>query len=54
VRALVFRDGDYFGRTVNLAARIVDYAPPREVLVGETVAKADADVTFEERSARSS
>jgi adenylate cyclase len=31
---VVFRDGDYFGRTVNVAARITDYARPREVLLG--------------------
>jgi adenylate cyclase len=36
---LVFRDGDYFGRAVNLAARITDYARPSEVLVSETVAE---------------
>ncbi len=35
---VVFRDGDYFGRTVNVASRIVNYARPREVLVGEEVA----------------
>ncbi|MGH3042459.1 MAG: hypothetical protein ACRDNG_12110 [Gaiellaceae bacterium] len=29
----VFRAGDYFGQTVNLASRIADYARPREVLV---------------------
>src|SRR5205823_5240020 len=29
---VVFRDGDYFGRTVNIAARIADYARPGEVL----------------------
>jgi adenylate cyclase len=33
--AVVFRDGDYFGRTVNVAARITDYARPGEVLVSE-------------------
>ncbi|MGH8916308.1 MAG: adenylate/guanylate cyclase domain-containing protein [Acidimicrobiia bacterium] len=32
---VVFSDGDYFGRTVNLAARIADRAEPREVLVAE-------------------
>jgi class 3 adenylate cyclase len=32
---VVFRDGDYFGRTVNVAARIVDFARPGEVLVSE-------------------
>jgi adenylate cyclase len=35
---VIFRDGDYFGRTVNLAARIVDYARPGEVLLGEEAA----------------
>jgi adenylate cyclase len=33
----IVRDGDYFGRTVNLASRIADYARPREVLVSEEV-----------------
>jgi adenylate cyclase len=33
---VVFRDGDYFGQTVNVAARITDYARPREVLVSES------------------
>lgn len=30
---VVFQEGDYFGRTVNLAARIADYARPGEVVV---------------------
>jgi adenylate cyclase len=34
---VVFRDGDYFGGTVNVAARICDYARPKEVLVSDTV-----------------
>jgi class 3 adenylate cyclase/DNA-binding transcriptional MerR regulator len=34
---VIFRDGDYFGRTVNVAARIADYARPGEVLVSEDV-----------------
>jgi adenylate cyclase len=39
---VVFRDGDYFGQTVNVAARITDYARPREVLVSESaVAECD-------------
>jgi adenylate cyclase len=32
---VIFRDGDYFGRTVNVAARIVEYARPGEVLVSK-------------------
>ena len=35
---VVYRDGDYFGRAVNTASRITDYARPSEVLVSETVA----------------
>jgi adenylate cyclase len=35
--AVVFRDGDYFGQTVNLASRIADYARPREVLVSADI-----------------
>ncbi len=35
---VVFQNGDYFGRTVNVAARISDYAQPGEVLVSEEVA----------------
>jgi adenylate cyclase len=34
---VIFRDGDYFGKTVNVASRIVDYARPCEVLVSEEV-----------------
>jgi adenylate cyclase len=34
---VIFRDGDYFGRTVNVAARIADYARPGEVLLSEEV-----------------
>jgi class 3 adenylate cyclase len=30
---VLFQEGDYFGRTVNIAARIADYARPGEVLV---------------------
>ena len=39
---VVFQNGDYFGRTVNIAARIGDYARPGEVLVSDQVV-ADAD-----------
>ena len=40
---VVFRDGDYYGRTVNVAARITEYAGPGDVLVGEAVARAAGD-----------
>jgi class 3 adenylate cyclase len=39
---VVFRDGDYFGRAVNTAARVTDYARPGEVLVSEAVAESGA------------
>jgi adenylate cyclase len=47
---VVFQDGDYFGRTVNLAARIAEYARPGEVLVSQEVVDAadGAPVTFTE------
>lgn len=46
---VLFQEGDYFGRTVNIAARIADYARRGEVLVtDEVVAAGGADgVTFE-------
>ncbi len=39
---VVRKDGDFFGRTVNLAARIADYARPGEVLVNASVADSEA------------
>ena len=47
---VVFRDGDYFGRTVNVAARIAGRAGPSEVLVSQDVVElAGADgLRFEE------
>jgi adenylate cyclase len=47
---VVFQEGDYFGRTVNIAARIAEYASPGEVLVSqEVVNEADGTpVTFTE------
>jgi adenylate cyclase len=47
---VIFQDGDYFGRTVNLAARIADYARPGEVLVSQEVVDAaeEGPVTFTE------
>lgn len=37
---VVARGGDYFGRTVNLASRIADYARPGELLVSQEVVDA--------------
>ena len=37
---VVFQDGDYFGRTVNLAARMAEYARPGEVVVSQEVVDA--------------
>ena len=47
---VIFQDGDYFGRTVNLASRIADYARPGEVLVSQEVVDAadGGPVTFTE------
>jgi adenylate cyclase len=45
---VIFQEGDYFGRTVNIAARIADYARPGEVLVSQEVVDAadGGPVTF--------
>jgi adenylate cyclase len=45
---VVFQEGDYFGRTVNVAARIAEYARPGEVLVTQDVVDATdgVSVTF--------
>ncbi len=51
VGPVVFRDGDYFGQTVNVAARITDHAAAGEVLVSEAVVHAIAnanDIVFSE------
>jgi adenylate cyclase len=47
---LVVRDGEYFGRTVNVARRIAEYARPGEVLVSAEVAAecAPGGAEFEE------
>ena len=39
----MFRDGDFFGRTVNVAARVADRAGPHEVLVTDDVVRAIPD-----------
>jgi len=45
---VVFQEGDYFGRTVNIAARIAAYARPGEILVSQEVVDASSvdGVTF--------
>jgi adenylate cyclase len=50
VGPVVFQEGDYFGRTVNLAARIAESARPGEVLVSQEVVDAaeGGPVTFTE------
>ena len=47
---VIRQDGDYFGRTVNTAARIAAYAAPGEVLVSAAVEQATNDraIRFEE------
>jgi class 3 adenylate cyclase/DNA-binding transcriptional MerR regulator len=47
---VLFQEGDYFGRTVNLAARIADYARQGEVLVSQDVVDASlqSDLGFRE------
>jgi class 3 adenylate cyclase len=42
------QQGDYFGQTVNLSARIAEYARPGEVLVSQAVADAshETGITF--------
>jgi adenylate cyclase len=42
--AVVVQEGDYFGKTVNVASRIADHARPREVLVSDEAMRS-ADVT---------
>jgi adenylate cyclase len=46
---VIAQEGDYFGRTVNIAARIADYARPHEVLVSEDAKRSAgvAEVEFE-------
>ena len=40
---VLYQQGDYFGQTVNLTARIADYARPGEVLVSDAVADASQE-----------
>jgi adenylate cyclase len=47
---VLFQEGDYFGQTVNLSARIADYARPGEVLVTRSVVENadDAGIRFDD------
>ncbi len=47
---VLFQEGDYYGQTVNLTARIADYARPGEVLVTRSVVDAsqEAAIAFAE------
>jgi len=47
---VLFQEGDYFGQTVNLTARIADYARQGEVLVSQAVADAsrEEEVAFDD------
>jgi adenylate cyclase len=41
---LIYQDGDFYGQTVNVTARIADYARPGEVLVSQAVVDATEGV----------
>jgi class 3 adenylate cyclase len=41
---VLFQEGDYFGRTVNIASRIADYARQGEVLVSDEVVAAASSI----------
>ncbi len=43
---VVLQDGDYFGRTVNIAARIASYAGPGQVLVSDGVVRSSQNPTI--------
>lgn len=43
---VLFQEGDYFGQTVNLSARIADYARSGEVLITQAVADVCQDPTI--------
>ncbi len=47
---VVFQEGDYYGSTVNVAARIAEYARPGEVLVSQEVVDTSdlAEIAFRE------
>ena len=39
---VLYHEGDYFGRTVNVAARIAEYVRPGEVVVSQEVLDASS------------
>jgi len=43
---VIFQDGDYFGRTVNTAARIASHAGPGQVLVSDSVVRSIQNPTI--------
>ena len=43
---MIYEEGDYFGRTVNIAARIASRAGPGQVFVGKAAAAVAAEVGF--------
>lgn len=43
---VILQDGDYFGRTVNTAARIASHAEPGQVLVSESVVRSTQNPTI--------
>src|SRR5436190_24132857 len=43
---VIFQDGDYFGRTVNTAARIASHAGPGQILVSDSVVRCTRDPTL--------
>jgi adenylate cyclase len=43
---VIFQDGDYFGRTVNTAARIAAHAGPGQVLVSDSVVRSTRNPTI--------
>ena len=47
---VIFQEGDYYGQTVNVAARIAEYARPGEVILSQAVvdASAEAGLSFTE------
>ena len=43
---VIFQEGDYYGSTVNVAARIAAYAQPGEVIVSEAMVDASTDAAL--------